>query len=466
MSEKFLDESSYLTRCCQLIEEIWQNGKSKHWRDSDYKVLSTLISEKAHISISPDTLKRLFGKIKTFRTYNPQAETKNALAIFLDFKNWEEFKKSSQFSTAESKINTQFATSKTQQNGNAETSNSTNPSLVSQPIQEDTRKINAFVWISLVLLMGIASYFIINSEKKKSFTNAINKTTEQKIVFTSKSLKGLAPYTVVFQYDISSVNSDSIYIDYGYKDFGYIDKELLSKDKHTITHYYDAPGFYEVRVLVGQKVLSTLEVEITFNSWKSQIYLNNKKIVFVDDKVLLNNYKQSRAYISLPQIHSIGIDTNQVDWIEFRNIQAFPIDGENFIFETRFKNNKSEGGVHCLESIIRILGQNNILRLQFNKLGCSRWAIVQFGEKEFDGKYTDLSPFSTDVSIWRTVRLEAINKKVKVFLDNNLIYTASYQKPIVKIKGIVYNFRGCGSVDFVKLFDAKNKLVFYDDFNK
>jgi hypothetical protein len=55
-------------------------------------------------SISPDTLKRLFGKTKTYRSYNPQLETKNALALFIGYEGWEDFKKRQPVLTGEGRL--------------------------------------------------------------------------------------------------------------------------------------------------------------------------------------------------------------------------------------------------------------------------------------------------------------------------------------------------------------------------
>jgi hypothetical protein len=66
------EELIYLTRCCHLVEEKWQRGESKFWKNGNYQKLSELVSTTTRISISPDTLKRLFGKTKTYRSCNPQ----------------------------------------------------------------------------------------------------------------------------------------------------------------------------------------------------------------------------------------------------------------------------------------------------------------------------------------------------------------------------------------------------------
>ncbi len=45
----------------------------------------------ASIEVSALTLKRIFGKYAD-KDYNPQAQTKDALAIYFGYKNWSDFK--------------------------------------------------------------------------------------------------------------------------------------------------------------------------------------------------------------------------------------------------------------------------------------------------------------------------------------------------------------------------------------
>jgi hypothetical protein len=213
-------------------------------------------------------------------------------------------------------------------------------------------------------------------------------------------------------------------------------------------------------------VLATLDIEVLSDDWAGTAYLRSNRTEPIDKKVLRSHFPESRAYVAPRDIRALGIDSSQVNWMEFSNIRSFGVSGDNSVLETRFKNSPAEAGMACLESIIRVLGENSLLRLQFTQPGCSRWAIVQFGETELDGKYTDLSPFSADVSRWRTVRMAVRNGKASVFLDNKLVYRHAYRQPVGAIRGIVYNFRGYGAVDYVKLFDAQNRLRYEEAFEK
>ena len=78
----------------------------------------------------------------------------------------------------------------------------------------------------------------------------------------------------------------------------------------------------------------------------------------------------------------------------------------------------------------------------------------------FSGKEYDLSAFGVDFSKFVKVRVEAVNGKAKVYLNDKLAY--SIEKGIIpaKIIGIDYVFEGTGAVNYVRL---NNKVVSFED---
>lgn len=61
------------------------------WSDGNYILLSEAITQETKIYVSKNTLKRVFGKLKTEEFYRPQMTTLNALAKFIGYLNWDEF---------------------------------------------------------------------------------------------------------------------------------------------------------------------------------------------------------------------------------------------------------------------------------------------------------------------------------------------------------------------------------------
>jgi hypothetical protein len=444
--------------------------------------LSELVSATSRISISPDTLKRLFGKTKTYRSYNPQIETKNALAIFLSYPSWAHFKKSTSYLPEESKKGIQAE--QTNLVSNALTSQTALALELQEPVATDlhaqfyaekaataTHQKQAqsknYWWIAalfvLLVTLGVVYFFVTSTPDRLSSEKATLAVQKKQFRFSGTFLEGNTPQTAIFNYDISQLTEDSVYIDYGYRLFGYTFKELLPRDKNTITHFYNIPGHYQVSLMQGEQVLSTLEVKMQSSGWVGTVYLKKNDVEIINEKTM--HQLKDKLYLSPSQLQSAGIDTNQVNWVEFRNFRDYGVNGDNFVFETRFKNNVAEGGLECLESIFRLIdAEDNLLRLQFIQPGCSRWAVIQFSEIELDGKFADLTRFSTNLSQWQHLKMEVKNKTARVYLEDKLIYQSAYQKPVGPIKGIIYNFRGSGAVDYVKLYDENDQLVYEDHF--
>ncbi|MBD0254852.1 MAG: hypothetical protein ICV83_03960 [Cytophagales bacterium] len=481
------EELIYLTRCCHLIEEKWQRGESKFWKNGDYQKLSELVSTTTRISISPDTLKRLFGKTKTYRSYNPQLETKNALAIFIGYEGWEDFKKRQPVLSGEGRLPVPTAPPAPGLSLPVAEAVAVAPVEVAAPvgavpaaapreaapaaaIPAGTRSHRgryapvAWVVLGLVVLAGL--YWLSAPRVGRPAVRVMAARATGKPFFRARSARDTVPYTVVFEYDISQWPADSVYIDYGYEHFGYHERELLPRNKRLITYYYHFPGRYTVRLRAGGRVLDSIAVEVLSRGWMGAAYLKTSRLEALDPRVLREGYRrEGRLYASPDRMLAAGLDTTLVDWTEFSNIRTFGLDGDNFTLETRFRNAPADGGFACLESMLRVLGERNLFRLQFNQPGCARWATVQFGEIELDGKFNDLSPFSTAVADWRVARLEVKERRARVLLDGKLVYQAAYRQPVGPIRGIIYNFRGGGSIDYIRLYGAGNELVYADEFD-
>jgi hypothetical protein len=85
-----LEEFVY-KKCRELVAQKLGRGNSENWIDQDYKILREEIHKETNILISVNTLKRYFGKVNTSGNYDPQRETKNALAQYIGFQDWYSF---------------------------------------------------------------------------------------------------------------------------------------------------------------------------------------------------------------------------------------------------------------------------------------------------------------------------------------------------------------------------------------
>jgi hypothetical protein len=83
-------EDILLSHCKKLIEEKLGWGNSEKWTNQDFEELSQRIFEATTITLSPTTLKRIWGKVKYDSA--PTITTLNTLAQFTGFEHWRAFR--------------------------------------------------------------------------------------------------------------------------------------------------------------------------------------------------------------------------------------------------------------------------------------------------------------------------------------------------------------------------------------
>jgi hypothetical protein len=110
------------------------------------------------------------------------------------------------------------------------------------------------------------------------------------------------------------------------------------------------------------------------------------------------------------------------------------------------------------------MGTNGVLKMHFLISGCFAYVDMTFGDKNLRGAEHDFSSFSTDIHTWKEARLEVVDKNVRIYLGNSLIYETKYYRSVGKIVGIEVLSKTSGETDYIKLYNAKKELVYEDDF--
>lgn len=428
-----MEDIFYLNRCIELIEEKTKWGSSKDWSSSYYEELSKKITEETNISISSTTLKRLFGKKAYKAFYQPQWATKNALGIYLGYRDWNDFI-SAQNKNDEVHGSAQLLED-VHQNKNL-------------PLQDSSKKNKRLhvhrLTASLCILFTLVimfSYLYFMPQKELLHS----------IKFKSTDSTGLFPYTAVFKYDVSKVRSnnielfDDIYTSY-----------KLPKDKNLFTIWYTMPGYYNAKLRIDKKIVKSTGIHVLTEGWICMIDSNYYKKMEVTDGAL---------YVSPQEAHEFGVNKNKLIWLEYRNIKDFKVDGDNYKIETRFKSEDEKTGIHCLDFELHVEYQHERSKVSFLQPGCARNVDLEFSEQDRNGQTSDLTAFAKyDLTQWHTLSLKVKNKHARIYLDGSFVYDLGYKNSLGVIKGLSLRFRGYGYVDFIKLFNEKQQLVYRDDF--
>ena len=92
-------DTEYLQLCIRLIEQKLNWRPAEEWRNYEFTELSEKILDATSVNLSATTLKRIFGKLKYESL--PSSATLNALAAFLGYASWMDFKSKQPFNKQE-----------------------------------------------------------------------------------------------------------------------------------------------------------------------------------------------------------------------------------------------------------------------------------------------------------------------------------------------------------------------------
>jgi len=459
-----MNEAFYISSILKEIEIKFDYGCYEKWTDAEFKILSESIFEKTAISISPHTLKRLFGKVKYKEEYNPQQATKDALAKFLDFENWCTYLK-----VQKSKQVIQTETSNPQLiivNENLKDNKETIPCVNNR--KRYKRKLLPlgilFIVIVLVIILIVASK---------------NKGQIKKVSFVANTTTGIAPLTINFKYNADT--NDSLYVD-----FGYTNPQLkyqithLDRNKKQIYHCFQIPGVYNVYLKTQKEILAKECIVVQSTQWICFYhcegnYLNSKLLSeyssntslyrFWLDNQLVDTIHDGFLYLPPNSFKIFGIQPKQIFYLEYRYIKRFHIDCDNFSYEIKFKNTEQMGGITCYDSRFAILGKNTNILVGLVEEGCQSWATLRISEKIFKGEYDDLSKISGKLNNWNILKVQVCEKKIIILLNEKEIYKGEYKESLQSINGLSCNFKGSGCVDYIMLTDNHQKIIYREDFN-
>jgi len=434
----------YLDYGCQLISEIYGKPDIADWTNSDYIRLSNILYKKTRVQISPNTLKRIFGKIKTGARYYPQKATRDALVNYIGYPNWESF-------TNAPVVLRQvpaFSASTQQESLAAPVIEAT---VLSRPTAPKSKAFKLLpVFITLIILIGVATYYM-------SFRNP----TPIKATIVCRNPTGGNPHSAIFSLKglvEGSSSSNPFYID-----FGDSRKMTLTPTDSLVSHYYEEPGRYYAVLKQNKQVLDSATVYLKSTGWTAtaKMMYDTTRVYPIEMPYLFRGKKNS---ISGVEVARAGVDTNRTFFIDFTNTLVTGIDGDNFDLITRVQTSADRAGVRCSQVRLTIFGESSRHRIDLMKPGCLHWTNLQISEVVKEGQLEGLDFLGADLRQGGTLQLKVENKHAKLFINGKQVYEADYTQPLKKIYGIEIMFAGVGTIHSVSLIDLKTKKAFAGNF--
>lgn len=381
------------------IEKKLNLGSGKDWPNQYFQKLSEQIFSETDVLISPSTLKRLFGKVQTTEDYQPQQDTKDALARFAGYKNWNDF---------------------------------------NQKAKENTTKRKLLWYLSaLGLVMAIVAMTIFY----------FRKNDETEFSYSFNHLVSDFPSTTILKYHIK--HRGQVILD-NKNTF-----DLLQSDS-VFSMYFKLPAY--LRYQIVENKIPLLDTNLLIKSkgtWGHYFYPNlaeynplNILPAFIRTSDI---YFTDKPNMTTSFVHKMGLDTNKLYWTEHRLVTDSIADGDNFELAIRWRNRSSISTVQCNHAVLCLAGAKGNIKLHFVKPGCAQFISLELSENTWKGNKKNLSAFEHYFKDFETVYLKNQNKTLEVKLGGKVVLTNIYKQKIGVIKGIYILFSGTGEVENLEI---------------
>lgn len=443
-----MNDSLHIRKCLKLIEKKYGADPSSVWTNKDYTAISDEIEEVSKIRISPDTLKRLFGKISYSGAHKPQSATREALAIYLGFKSWSEFVKSNK-------------------------QKSKHKFLLPINIDFSRRKII----ITILVLAAIPSLFLsIKNFSKKEFTGA-------EVKFKFENPVGKAPHTVKLHYDLTNVKSDKIHIDFDYfSNNGEYMVFPISSKQGVYNRCYHLPGLYEARLFVDEKLITSRRLLVNSSNWFTYA-IDAKRLISEVPEFIRPHVEGQLEYIKFDDIISTDVIRNGVLHVPISAIENIaslsanynvhhkyiqPIDAslDSCIFSVRFRNEKYGQGLNCHEATFKLFGSEGSISFRIVEPGCSNYALFIAGKKAIFGQTTDMQNFEVNFKDFITLEMKVQNKHIQLFADNQIFYETDYKENLGQAYGFHFFTKEASTYDWLTLKTLDGSVAFEENFDE
>jgi len=424
--------------CRKQIEQSLKWGDSEAWSNDDFEHLSEKIFDKTRVQLSISTLKRIWGKVR-YENF-PTTGTLNALAGFLGYESWREFRQENEVVGPVVEVNEPVIVRPPEI--------STEPV---QPVKPKQRTAPKLISIAAVLVV-VAVFFLIREKKAKPVVDL------SKVKFEAIKVSDSLPNSVIFNYDASAFKSDSVYIQQSWDPTR---REKVDGNGHQHTSIYYNPGYFLAKLVVDNKIVKQCIVNIQTKGWKGTIekmpvpiYLSAKEIK--GDGFMGVSAATLQQKTGSPVFNGVAV--------KFANVQDFKnINADNFTFETTLRNSSAVEASVCRQVNAVILGSGSAIVIPLVEKGCISQIGILAAGNFIDGKNHDLSAFGCDFSKFQDLKCTVNGKSLKIYLDDKIILATTVGNSLHEIVGIRFEFEGAGEVKNVTL-STPGRGSYHDSF--
>ncbi len=402
------------------------------WRTGDYSRLSSQLGRQTKVYLSENTLKRIFGRLKTSQRYYPQKATRDALAQFVGYRDWREF---------------EVANSRRTLSAEPPLPILEEPLLAEEKSQSPDRKRNPvfpYYYSVGALLLIVCIAFVLWPD------GTIYQPHSVKLICDNP--KGYVPHSAAFRLNEQSRSDEDFVVDF----WDEAQPAHLKKGA-SVTRFFRNPGVVYATLLYKGKPIDTTSVLLQTRGWVANSGNDTSNAFPINN---LRPLDTANIYVSPAQLDSAGLNLSRRFLVGFSNIRPSGISGDNFDFKCRVYAEQSRAGMQCVETTIIILGEKHRHLLKLFRASCVAFSEYKFSENYVSGADKFLGRLAFNPEQGGDIELKINNKKVLVFLNGKQALKTSYKRSIGKVLGVKVLFSGIGRVVSPKLVDLSTAEVF------
>ncbi|PZR29176.1 MAG: hypothetical protein DI535_03950 [Citrobacter freundii] len=402
------DVQFFIEKYRALVETRIGWGKSDDWQSQDFENLSGEIFKKTGVLLSASTLKRIWGKVRYNST--PNLATLDALARFADFPNWRSFCHSQEEEIA--------------------------VTPEEPKVTKRNYRIPLLVVIAIAALTLIA--FVLQQQSVKTLRYS-------KILFSSKPVTSGIPNTVIFEYDASGSNADSIFIQQNWDERR---RFRVDKNRHEYASTYYLPGYYRAKLVLDDSVVKEHDLLIE-SDW-----------IGVLEKEPIPAYLPRELYMKDGRMGLEETDLN-IDPKDYRNeppifllsrvSRDMEVPSENFELSVLLQNTFTRVSAPCREASVMLLGTGGVIRIPMSAPGCVGDLLLRLGDRAIAGNTHNLSGFGVDFNRPVQLMCAASSGEINISLNDSPVFRDKFPKGIGRIVGVRIAFTGSGTVRHFRL---------------
>ncbi len=415
-------EIELLNKLKAKIEDIAGLGDSSEWKQRDFLNLIDQIHQASGILLSLSTIRRIWIK---YHSYTPHTSTLDALAIFAGYKNYHDFRISTETEEKE----------------------------VHPPIKSVKWQWRKTVFFSLAVLVILIVIIV----------SPLLKTVELSFSDSSRIIDSI-PATIYFPVKSKGIKSEEIY----FQPNSRTDMKLPVDMLKGLNYRYIFPGFYQPVLWYGNRACDTTEVLLRTSGWNSYIISYDQDDKPAIRKILAEEMIRQNGYLGVDESfyrkNKIKIDGSLFTQYYFVS-NAFNIDANNFIFEIRLKSD-SIFNYPYPQFHIGLLIDEDVAYAGFGGEDFARDNDLRFGDTYLKGNTTDLSQLACNVYNWQNITFSNNNKEVTILKDTLEIYKLTYTTDINTLYGFNISFLGSGRIESLSLKSRDDEIIYKETFSE